>query len=67
MSDLTEIKDCLKQLTKNGAKKKISVLQCNSEYPSPFKDINLRAMNTIAKKFNVNVGLSDHSVGIRFQ
>ena len=65
MSDLTEIKDCLKQLTKNGAKKKdICVLQCNSEYPSPFKDINLRAMNTIAKKFNVNVGLSDHSVGI---
>ena len=65
MSDMQEIKFCLDYLLKKGTKKRdISILHCNSEYPSPFKDINLKAIETIKNKFRVQVGLSDHSIGI---
>jgi len=65
MSNLNEIKKTLKVLTKYGTKKKnIIVLQCNTEYPTPYEDVNLKAMNTISSYFQVNVGLSDHSQGI---
>ena len=65
MSDIKEIKFCVDYLLKKGTKKKdISILHCNSEYPSPFKDINLKAIETIKNKFRVQVGLSDHSIGI---
>ncbi len=43
---------------------KINILQCVTEYPAPYKDTNLRAMQTIAQKFKVATGLSDHSKGI---
>ena len=39
-------------------------MQCNTEYPTPLRDANLRAMSTIKKKFNVSVGYSDHTQGI---
>ena len=39
-------------------------MQCNTEYPTPFKDVNLRAMLTIKKKFKVDIGYSDHTEGI---
>ena len=39
-------------------------MQCNTEYPTPLKDANLRAMITIKKKFGVTVGYSDHTQGI---
>ena len=39
-------------------------MQCNTEYPTPIKDVNLRAMLTIKKKFKVNIGYSDHTEGI---
>ena len=39
-------------------------MQCNTEYPTPLEDVNLRAMQSIQKKFNVNVGYSDHTLGI---
>lgn len=42
---------------------KISLLHCNSAYPTPMEDVNLRAMNTL-RAFNVPVGLSDHTLGI---
>ena len=45
-------------------KKNITILHCNSEYPAPYKDINLRAMISIKNKFRVNVGYSDHSLGL---
>jgi sialic acid synthase SpsE len=49
---------------KNGTKKKnISVLHCNTEYPTPFKDVNLKAMVSIKNKFNIDVGYSDHTLG----
>ncbi len=65
MSNLKEIKKTLQVLTRYGTKKKnIIVLQCNTEYPTPYEDVNLKAMNTIRANFQVNVGLSDHSDGI---
>jgi N,N'-diacetyllegionaminate synthase len=52
-------------LTSNGTiKKNITVLQCNTEYPTPLRDANVKAMLTIKKKFKVNVGYSDHTEGI---
>jgi len=52
-------------LTRKGTKKKnITILHCNSEYPTPYKDVNLSAMRNIQKKFGTTVGLSDHSLGI---
>lgn len=65
MSDLGEIEDALDILTSSGTElDDISVLHCNTEYPTPFEDVNLRAMQTIRKAFGVNVGYSDHTPGI---
>ena len=64
MSTMKEISYALKILISNGTKKKnITVLQCNTEYPTPLADVNLRAMLEIKKKFRVNVGYSDHTKG----
>lgn len=43
---------------------KVSLLQCTSEYPAPFDEVNLRAMNTLSTAFGLPVGLSDHTPGI---
>jgi len=65
MSNLKEIATAIKVLTSNGTKKNnITVLQCNTEYPTPLKDVNMKAMLTIKKKFKVNIGYSDHTNGI---
>ena len=65
MSSYEEIADAIKILTKKGTKKKnITILHCNSEYPTPYKDVNLAAMQNIKKKFGTEIGLSDHSLGI---
>ena len=65
MSDLGDISNCLNVLTKNGTNiKKISVLHCTSEYPAPSKDLNLNCIPLLANAFDINVGYSDHSLGI---
>ena len=65
MSNLNEIKEAFKVLISNGTKKKnITILQCNTEYPTPLRDANVKAMLTIKKKFKVKVGYSDHTEGI---
>lgn len=65
MATLKEIAGALNVLTQSGtAKKNITILHCHSDYPTDFKDINLKAMNTIKVKFGVDVGFSDHSLGI---
>jgi N-acetylneuraminate synthase len=43
---------------------KVSLLHCTTEYPAPFEDINLRAMETMRNAFGLPVGLSDHTAGI---
>jgi len=65
MAKMKEIEEALSVLIKAGTKKKnITVLHCNTEYPTPIKDVNLRAMLSIRDKFKVNVGYSDHTRGI---
>ena len=65
MADLGEIKDALDVLTESGTPlENITVLHCNTEYPTPFEDVNLRAMLTIGHVFGVAVGYSDHTPGI---
>ena len=64
MSDLKEISKALSILRKNGLPdKKIKLLHCNTEYPTPFHDINLNAISMMRKKFNLEIGYSDHSPG----
>lgn len=63
MSTIKEIEDALKILKKK--KRKIILLHCNTEYPTPIKDINLNAINNLRKKFKLDVGYSDHSLGIK--
>jgi len=65
MCSEAEIKDALEILIKFGLKKDvISILHCNTEYPTPMKDVNLKAMLSIQKKFDVQIGYSDHTLGI---
>ncbi len=65
MADLSEVKDALGILISSGTdKEKITVLHCNTEYPSPFEDVNLKAMLTIRDELGVKVGYSDHTLGI---
>ena len=65
MSSLTEISRAVKLLTSRKlTKKDICLLHCNTEYPSPYEDINLRAMITMKKLFKMDVGYSDHSKGV---
>ena len=65
MSNMKEIGQALKVLIFNGTpKKNITVLQCNTEYPTSFRHANLRAMLSIRKKYKVKVGYSDHTNGI---
>ncbi len=62
ISTLREIKEAINILINNGTNKKnITVLHCNSEYPSPITDINMKVLSTISSKLNVNIGYSDHS------
>lgn len=66
MADLSEIKAALDVLVHAGSRMEdITVLHCNTEYPTPFEDVNLRAMLTIRSAFpGVSVGYSDHTLGI---
>ncbi len=65
MSTIQEIQDAVNTLYQNGiTKEQITLLHCNTEYPTPLKDVNLRAMLTLKNLFNLNVGYSDHTQGI---
>lgn len=64
MATLGEIEAALGVLSRKIAGNDITVLHCNTQYPTPFKDVNLRAMRTIASAFDTAVGYSDHTRGI---
>ena len=65
MSTIEEIKDAVSILNKNGINNEnIQVLHCNTEYPTPLEDVNLKAMLDIKEKINVEIGYSDHTLGI---
>lgn len=63
MSGIEEIEDAVNVLKSNGAEK-IILLHCNTQYPTPFEDVNLNAMKSIAELTKLPVGYSDHTVGI---
>ena len=45
-------------------KKRVTILQCTTEYPTPLKNVNLNVISTLKKYFKLPVGLSDHTIGI---
>nr|MCR4924385.1 N-acetylneuraminate synthase [Lachnospiraceae bacterium] len=63
MCNMEEIEEAVKVLYDNGTKE-LSLLHCNTEYPTPFEDVNLRAMKALRERFKVSVGYSDHTRGI---
>lgn len=65
MADISEIGAALKVLEKEGLQRQqITVLHCNTEYPTPMHDVNLKAMLSIRDTYDVQVGYSDHTAGI---
>lgn len=65
MATLQEIKQALDVLTSFTLEKNdITVLHCNTEYPTPMKDVNLKAMTTIRDQLDIKIGYSDHTIGI---
>ncbi|MBI9100072.1 MAG: N-acetylneuraminate synthase, partial [Spirochaetaceae bacterium] len=67
MSNLSDIESALNILLESGVnREKISLLHCNTEYPTPASDVNLNAMKTLRSAFCMNVGYSDHTRGIEF-
>jgi N-acetylneuraminate synthase/N,N'-diacetyllegionaminate synthase len=65
MANIAEIGDAIGVLLKYGVQKgEIIVLHCTTEYPTPMEDVNLTAMGHISKQFGVQVGYSDHTLGI---
>ncbi len=65
MATLDEVRAAMNLLIDAGLNKKdLTILHCNTEYPTPMNDVNLRAMLTIRDELNVKVGYSDHTLGI---
>ena len=65
MATLDEIGQAMAVLLRNGAlRHQITILHCNTEYPTPMEDVNLNAMETIAETYSVAIGYSDHTLGI---
>lgn len=65
MANLGEIESAIEVLVDSGTKREnITLLQCNTEYPTPFTDVNLKAMKSLKKAFHLPVGYSDHTPGI---
>lgn len=63
MSEISEVKDALDVLYKNGATD-VTILHCNTEYPTPLEDANVKAMLDLQKNFGTKIGYSDHTLGL---
>lgn len=65
MATLTEIRDAVSVFTQAGiGLEDITILHCNTEYPTPMQDVNLKAMLHIRQELGTAVGYSDHTLGI---
>lgn len=65
MADLEEVRSAIQLLRECGTPEgQITVLQCNTQYPTPYEDVNLSAMQTMHEELGVPVGYSDHTQGI---
>ena len=63
MSTMDEVKAAVEVIKEHGSDD-VTVLHCNTEYPTPYQDVNLRAMCTLRENLKVAVGYSDHTLGI---
>ena len=63
MCTMQEVEECVDVLRNYGTTD-LTILQCNTQYPTEFEDANILAMNTLKNKFHVKVGYSDHTRGI---
>lgn len=65
MATIAEIKEALDVFLNEGiSKEEITILHCNTEYPTPMSDVNLKAMIHIGNTFSTAIGYSDHTLGI---
>ena len=63
MSTIEDVRLSVEALRQGGASE-ISLLHCTTNYPCPYESVNLAAMDTLRKEFNLTVGYSDHTMGI---
>lgn len=65
MADLQEVREAVEVLEAEGiTRDRITVLHCNTEYPTPMEDVNLLAMHHIVRELQVKIGYSDHTLGL---
>lgn len=65
MCEMEDVKAAMHVLLNNGVQKnQVTILHCNTEYPTPFEDVNLLAMKELRDEFQTKVGYSDHTKGI---
>lgn len=65
MCTMKDIEEAINVFLKEGiSKNNITILHCNTEYPTPMQDVNLKAMLAIKEHFGTDVGYSDHTLGI---
>jgi N,N'-diacetyllegionaminate synthase len=62
MANLGEVEEAIETIKSTG-NDKIVLLHCTSNYPTEYKDVNLKAMSTLANAFKLPVGYSDHTLG----
>jgi N,N'-diacetyllegionaminate synthase len=63
MAEMAEIQDAVRVLRAHGTTE-LTLLHCTTEYPAPFAEVNLRAMETLKQTFGAAIGYSDHTTGI---
>lgn len=65
MATMKEVEKALLILESSGTNRdKVTLLHCNTEYPTPMEDVNLNAMLSLKKEFGLDIGYSDHTLGI---
>lgn len=65
MCTVEEVREAINVLEQAGAmRERITLLHCNTEYPTPMHDVHLRAMRTLGEIFGTRIGYSDHTLGI---
>jgi len=64
MANLGEVEEAINTIRSVNSKAKISLLHCTTNYPTPYEEVNLKAMQTLAAAFKLPVGYSDHTLGI---
>ena len=64
MANLGEVEEAINTIREVNFKVQISLLHCTTNYPTPYEEVNLKAMQTLAAAFKLPVGYSDHTLGI---